>query len=68
MIKQIDNTELRKEMNELPTTRSKYTGLEAATAAKLMLGFWFSIGVILAVGVVDSLNYLFEAITSSGSK
>ena len=43
MVKQIDNTELRKEMNELPTTPSKYTGLEAATAAKLMLGFWFSI-------------------------
>ena len=25
-------------------------------AVELMIGFWFGIGVILAVGVVDSLN------------
>ena len=55
MTEQIDNTELRKEMNELPMTLSKYTGVGAA---ELMIGFWFCIGFILAVGVVDSLNYL----------
>ena len=44
-------------MSELPMTLSKYTGLGAAIAAELMIGFWFGIGVILAVGVVDSLNY-----------
>ena len=68
MPEQIDNTELRKEMSELPMTPNKYTGLGAAIAAKLMIGFWFGIGVILAVGVVDGLNCLVEAITSSGSK
>ena len=33
------------------------SSLGAAMAAELMNGFWFGIGVILAIGVVDSLNY-----------
>ena len=49
------------------TSPSKYTGIGAAIATKLMIGFWFGIGVILAVGVVDSLNYCVEVLTSSGS-
>ena len=61
MAEQIDNTELRKEMSELTMTPSKYTGFGAAIAAELMIGFWFGIGVILAVGVVDGLNYFVEA-------
>ena len=64
----MDNTELRKEMSKQPTTgndswnasSSTYTGLGAAITAELMIGFWFGIGVILAVGVVDSLNYYVE--------
>ena len=44
------------------TTPNKYAGLGAAIAAKLMIDFWFGIGVILAVGVVDNLNYSFEAL------
>ena len=31
-------------------TRSKYTGLGASMAAELMIGFWFGIRVILAIG------------------
>ena len=60
MAEQIDNTELRKEMSELTTTPSKYTGLGAAIAAELMIGFWFGIGVILYVGAVDGQNYFVE--------
>ena len=48
--------------------RVKYTGLGAAIAAKLMISFWFGVGVILAVGVVDGLNYCIGALTSSHNK
>ena len=69
---QMDNTELRKEMSEQPArwnaSLSKYTDLGAAIAAELMIGFWFGVGVILAVGVADGLNYCIGALTSSGSK
>ena len=57
--------EMRKETSKWLTTPSKYAGLRAAIAAKLMIGFWFGIGVILAIGVVDSLNYCAGALTSS---
>ena len=36
-------------------TQSKYEGLGSAMAAELMIGFWFEIGVILAVRMVASL-------------
>ena len=36
-------------MSKKPT--SKYTGLGTTIAAELMTGFWFGIGIILAVGV-----------------
>ena len=58
-------TDLRKETSEWPTTPSKYAGLGAAMAAELMIGFWFGVGVILAVGVVHSLNYCIWVLTSS---
>ena len=35
-----------------------YKGLGAAMAAELMIGFWFGIGVILAVKTVQSLQEL----------
>ena len=47
--------DLKKEMSKRPTTSSKYAGLGAAMAAELMIGFWFGVGVILAIGVVDGL-------------
>ena len=53
--------EQMKEMK--PTT--KYAGLGAAVAAELMVSFWFDIGVILAVGVADGLNYCVDALTSN---
>ena len=72
MVEQIDNTELRKEMSERPAMGnvfpSKYTGIGAAITAELMIGFWIGSGVILAVGVADSLNYCMGALTSSGRK
>ena len=64
----MDNTELRKEMSGKPATPSKYAGLGAALTTELMIGFWFSIGVILATGVADSLNYCIGALTSMGNK
>ena len=46
------------------TTPSKYEGLGAAMAAKLMIGFWFGIGVILASKMVYSLEYCIEELIS----
>ena len=43
------------ETNKKP---SKYEGLGAAMAADIMVGFWFGIGVILAVKMVNSLEEL----------
>ena len=34
--------------------------LELLLAAELMIGFWFGIGVILAVKTVQSLEYCIE--------
>ena len=47
------------------TTLSKYTGLGAAISAELMIRFWFGIGVMLGVGVVDSLNDFVGTFTRS---
>ena len=47
------------------TTPTKYDGLRAAIAAELIIGFWFGIGVILAVRTVDSMDYCVEAIMNS---
>ena len=51
--KRVGATDLR----EQQTTPSKYEGLEAAMAAEPMIGFWFGIGVILAVKMINSLDY-----------
>ena len=58
MAEQIEMTDLKKEMREQPTTPGKYTGLGAAIAAELMTGFWFGIGIILAVGGSGQLELL----------
>ena len=50
MEEQMETTNL---MNKQPTTPSEYEGLGAAMAAELMIGFWFGIGVILAVKMVN---------------
>ena len=44
-------------MGEQPATLSKHAGLRAAITAELMIGFWFGVGVMLAVGVADGLNH-----------
>ena len=48
--------------SEQSTTPSKYEGLGPAMAAELMIGFWFGIGVILAIRMVNSLDYCVEAL------
>ena len=47
-----------------PATLSKYAGLGAAMTAELMIGFWFSVGVMLAVKMVNGLDYCIEEIIS----
>ena len=37
---------------------SKYSGITAAMAAELTIGFWFGIGAILAIKMVSSLEEL----------
>ena len=56
------------ETGEEMTTLSKYAGLGAAVAAELMIGFWFGIGVMLAVGVVDDLNNFIGALITSSKE
>ena len=55
-------------MEQKTSTLSKseggYEGLAAAMAAELMIGFWFGIGIILAVKMVQSLEYCIEEIIS----
>ena len=52
MEEQVEQVEKMK-TNEKP---SKYEGL----AAELMIGFWFGNGVVLAVKMVQSLEYCIE--------
>ena len=46
------------------TTPSKYQGLGSAMAAKLMIGFWFGIGFVSVISMVNSLDYCAEALIS----
>ena len=50
-------------MSEQPATLSKYAGLGAAITAELMIGFWFGVRVMLAVGVADGLNHFIRTVT-----
>ena len=58
---------LKMEMTDLMTehlaTLSKYAGLGAAITAEQMIGLWFGVGVMLAVGVVDGLNHFVRVVT-----
>ena len=49
-------------MSEQLTTLTKYEGLGSAMVAELTISFWSGIGVILAVKMVDSLDYCVEAL------
>ena len=51
-------------MNEKPSSPSKWEGLRAAMAAEIMIGVWFGIGVILAVKMMNSLDYCIEELIS----
>ena len=50
--------------SEQLTTPSKYEDLGSVMAAELMIGFWFEIGVILAIRMANSLDYCIEALIS----
>ena len=43
-------------------TPSNHEGLGSAMAAELMIGFWFGIGVILAIRMMNSLDYSAEVL------
>ena len=62
MEQQVETTDLTSEQLITP---SKNEGLGAAMAAKLVIGFWFGIGVILAVRMVDSLDNCIEVLMSN---
>ena len=47
----------RAEMNKNLSTSSKPEGLAAAIAAELMIGFWFGVGIVLAVKTLECLEY-----------
>ena len=58
--------QVEQKTNENLLTSSKYEGLHevgplqgltAAIAAELMIGFWFRVGVMLAVKTLESLEY-----------
>ena len=68
LLKMVEQMDMMKETSKQPATLSKYTSLGAAIAAELLIGFWFGIGVILAIGVVKSLNYHIGTLKNSGKK
>ena len=59
MVLKMETTDLR----EQQIAPSKYAGLGAATIAQLIIGFWFDVGVMLAVGVADGLDHFVRAVT-----
>ena len=59
MVLKIVTTDLREQL----ITPSKYAVLGAATVAQLITGFWFGVGVMLAVGIADGLNHFVRAVT-----
>ena len=61
MVLKMETTNLT---SKKPVMPSKYEGHGSAMAAKLMIGFWFGIGVILAIRMVNSLDYCIEALIS----
>ena len=44
-------------------TLSKYASLGAAIITELMIGFWFGVGVMFAVGVANGLNHSISTLT-----
>ena len=53
----MEKTDLRSKQQ---TTLSKSAGLGASMAAELVIGFWFGIGAILAIRMVNGLDYCIE--------
>ena len=56
MEEQVEQVKQVEQKTNLLTWR-KYEGLAAAIAAELMIGFWFGVGVVLAVKTLESLEY-----------
>ena len=62
MEEQMEMTDLT---SKQPATPSKYERLGSAMAAELIIGFWFGIGVILAVRIVDNLDHCVDVLMNS---
>ena len=60
-----EQTEMMDVTSKKPENMSKYAGLGAAITAELMIGFLFSVGVILAIGVVDGLSHFIGTLMSN---
>ena len=61
MEEQVETTNLT---NKKSTTPSNYESLGAAMAAELMIGLWFGTGAILAVKMMNSLDYCIKELIS----
>ena len=55
-VQQVEQVEQK--TNKNLSTLGKYTGLGAALAGELMVGFWFAAGTVLAIKMVNSLQEL----------
>ena len=64
VLKMEERMEMADLTSEQPATPSKYEDLGSAMASELMIGFQFGIGVILAIRMVNSLDYCIEELTS----
>ena len=64
IVKRFEMTNLMEEKSRWLATPSKYARLGTAIAAKLIIGIWFGIGVILPIRVMDSLNHSDGVLTS----
>ena len=49
--------------SEQPAAASKYPCLGATITAELIIGFWFGVEVMLAVGVADDLSHFIGEVT-----
>ena len=59
MEKRVEQVEQKMSKNSSTSSKSGgYEGFAAARAADLMIGFWFGIGAILAIKMVNSLEEL----------
>ena len=62
MIKQLTTLHCTSTPSKPARQAQTYAGFGAAITVGLMIGFWFGIGVMLAVGVADGLDHFIRAV------